>query len=339
MKKYEIDGQEYWLPSRLNDFQLQMYVHLINWKWKHITRERGLSGGLEYDAILPDRYADALKVVYPDIIPAVKAHQSKFLFRIHKFFNHMASSQAANINLFIPILTHRDANQVLNAINPQFDRLATDQLDKGWRIEYWDEPFGTLGDKTDISGTDSDIGIAYYNKAGELCLWLIEHKLTEAEFTTCGGYKSKGRKPRHDCSQCYADILAKKEICYYHDVKKFNYWNITGANSSFFVNHADYESCPFVAGENQLWRNQILALAIEQDDRQPYKHVHFSVVKHPRNTALDTTLASYSHLIGNNPKFNTFSSLDLVLAAEAVKDKGLENWITWYKDLYMLQEK
>ena len=336
MKIHTINGNEYRLPGGLNDYQLQMYVHLINWKWEHITEEAGYYRGEAYDAILPDRYADALKVVYPDIIPVIRVHQSKFPFRIHKFFNHMASSQAANINLFIPILTSESANEVLRQLNPQFDRLAIEYLDMGWRIEYWDEPYGTLGDKTEVSGTDSDTGIAYYNHIGELCLWLIEHKLTEAEFTTCGGYRSKGRKPKHDCSFCFAEILEKKETCYYHDVRKFNYWDITKANKAFFVNHKDYDSCPFVGGENQLWRNQLLAFAIEQDERQPYKHVHFSVVKHPRNTALDATIASYKNLIGDNPKFTTFSSDDMVDAALATGDSQMKHWINWYKDLYAL---
>ena len=39
MKIYEIDGKKYRLPNELTDFQLQMYIHLINWKWAHLTQE------------------------------------------------------------------------------------------------------------------------------------------------------------------------------------------------------------------------------------------------------------------------------------------------------------
>lgn len=336
MKIYKVDGKEYRLPSRLNDFQQEMYVHLINWKWKHITRERGVSGRYEYDAILPERFAGLFKVIYPAIIPRLQEHLANFPFRIHPHFNHMVSSQAANINLFIPILRANSANEILKQLNPQFDRLATRYLDQGWRIEFWDEPYGTLGDKTDVSGTDSDTGIAYYNHSGELCLWLIEHKLTEAEFTTCGGYRSKGRKANHDCSLCFDEIMEKKETCYYHDVRKFNYWDITQDNREFFMNHQNYQSCPFIGGENQLWRNQLLALAIEQDERQSYKHVHFSVVKHPRNTALDATIDAYSELIGWNSKFTTFTSTELVDLADGVSDHSLKAWIKWYRDLYAI---
>ena len=335
MKTYTVDGQDYRLPGELNDFQLKMYVHLINWKWANITKEPGMDRGYEYDAILPDIYADQFPMLYPEIVSAVKVHHAKFPFRIHKYFNHMASSQAANINLFLPVLLNPGAATILSAINPQFARLAIEQLDHGWRIEFWDEPFGALADKSAVAGTDADMAIAYYNHAGELCLWLIEHKLTEKEFTTCGGFKSKGRQERHDCTRSFAEILKSKSTLYYHDVRKFKYWDITEANRAFFKKPAEHGPCPFQGGMNQLWRNQLLALAVEQEG-SPFKHAHFSVVRHPENTALDATLTAYKALIAGNPKFTVFSSAEVVRAAEAQGDGKLREWANWFKELYML---
>lgn len=339
MRIYNIDGQEYWLPNQLNDFQFEMYVHLINWKWEHITRDRGRDRGFEYDAILPEPYAGELRVLYPGVVAATLDHHRRFPFRLHKYFNHMASSQAANINLFLPILTHAQADAILGELNPHFARLATEHLDHGWRIEFWDEPFGTLSDKSATSGTDADMAIAYYNHDGDLCLWLIEHKLTEAEFTTCGGFASKGRQERHDCTRSFSEILKAKNTCYYHDVRKFNYWNITEANCDFFVNHVKHAECPFQGGLNQLWRNQLLALAVEQDDRQPYKHAHFSVIKHPRNAHLDASLKSFKDLIGNNPRFSVLTSVDMLRAAQFHADTALDQWIQWYRELYDLERE
>jgi len=336
MRVFSINGKDYRLPNALNAFQQSMYVHLINWKWEHITTESGKARDNEYDAILPDRYADEFPMLYPQIVTAVKAHLQRFPFRIHEYFNHMASSQAANINLFLPILLHFDASAILRAINPQFARLATEYLDHGWRIEFWDEPFGALADKNAMTGTDVDMAIAYYNHAGELCLWLIEHKLTEAEFTTCGGFKSKGRKERHDCTRSFSEILTNKNTCYYHDVNKFNYWNITETNRDIFVNHAKHAQCPFQGGMNQLWRNQLLALAVEQDERQPYKHASFSVVKHPGNTHPDRSLDEYRDLVSNNPKFSVFTSADVLRTAERYGNAHLGHWSGWYKGLYNL---
>jgi hypothetical protein len=336
MKEFMINGQGYRLPDMLNPFQQEMYVHLINWKWEHITRQPGTDRGVIYDAVLPTEYVDQFPILYPGIVNAFKEHLQKYPFRIHKYFNHMASSQAANLNLFLPILLHPNANAVFAKLKPDFARLAVSQLDKGYRIEFWDEPFGNLNDKSKAAGTDSDIAIAYYNDQNELCLWLIEHKLTEKEFTTCGGARSPRKRSSHDCNKSFTEILANKNLCFYHHMNKYNYWKITETNQAFFANHAHYKHCPFKEGMNQLWRNQLLALSIEQDDRQPFKHVTFSVVKHPRNTSLDATLDAYQELTGNNPKFLVFTSADVIAAASTANDPQLDLWITWYKALYDL---
>jgi hypothetical protein len=343
MKIVTVNGQNYKLPNKMNTFQKGMYIHLINWKWRYVTTTPGYDSGIEYDAILPDDLiiGDGNSPhIYPDAMPALLAHIKKNPFSIHKHYYHMASSQAANINLFLPVLHSTDANAVLSKLKPDFASLATDYLDNGYCIEYWGGNFdngsstGLLGDKSATVGTDSDIAIAYYNHQGELCLWLIEHKLTEVEFTECRGYKSKGRKAKHDCGKSFSEILKDKNCCYYHDVRKFNYWNITDASQAFFANHTDHPSCPFRGGMNQLWRNQLLALATEQCENAPYKQVYFSVVKHPGNTSLDTTINTYKKLIDNNPKFSTFTSADVISAAEQTNTPQLNDWAKWYRELY-----
>jgi hypothetical protein len=336
MKTYTVEGQEYRLSNKLNPFQLEMQVHLVNWKRENITREPGLHHGLPNDAILPERLVGQYPMLYPFILPTFKHHKEDFHFRLHQYFNHVASSQAANVNLFLPVLLHSNVNVILRDLNPDFARLAPSELDHGYRLEYWDEPYGTLGDRTPISGTDADIAIAYYNHENELCLWLIEHKLTESEFTTCGGSKSQGRKAIHTCSKPFSEILEDKQVCYYHSANHYNFWDITDANRTFFVNHAQHPNCPFMGGLNQLWRNQLLGLSIEQDERQPYKHVTFSVVKHPRNTYLDQSLADYKDLIANNPKFSVFTSKEILNAAAGLQDPDLDQWIVWYRDLYAI---
>lgn len=336
MKTYKIEGQEYRLSNTLNHFQLEMQVHLVNWKWDHVTRDPGLHRGHPNDAILPELFVSRYPMLYPAILPTFTRHKQDFHFRLHQYFNHVASSQMAQVNLFLPVLLHPNANVILRELHTDFARLAPAELDHGYRLEYWDEPYGTLGDRTPISGTDADIAVAYYNHENELCLWLIEHKLTESEFTTCGGSRSKGRTAIHTCSKPFSEILGDKAVCYHHSANHYNFWNITDANRALFVNHAKHPTCPFIGGMNQLWRNQLLGLSIEQDERQPYKHVTFSVVKHPRNTYLDRSLAEYMDLIANNPKFSVFTSKDVLDAGAGLQDPELDQWIAWYRDLYAI---
>jgi len=338
----------YKLPSGLNDFQRELYIHLIEWKWKYISRETGIyrkkdKNGIvkeyEKDAILPEAVRDSYPLIFPAVLDDLKAHKVLFDFKLHDHFHHMASSQAANINLFLPILLHSNVNSILRKLKPDFKRLATEMLYKGFRIEYWDGNSimerGLLGDHSKDAGTDSDIAIAYYNNHNELCLWLIEHKLTEKEFTTCGGYRTRFNNHKESCNNSFTTILAKKELCHYHRVNKYQYWNLTDANKDLFI-HAEAEThCPFRDGMNQLWRNQLLGLGLMQQGK--YKHVVFSVVKHPDNHALDTVLNDYQKLTNKDPRFSWFSSSKIIQAAENVNNKTLEGWAGWYRKLYMIK--
>ena len=167
----KIKNEIYNLPGSLNDFQESMYVHLINWKWKNITKEKGIynskGSALEYDAILPKSVHKNFPLVYPTILQDLKDHRKKYYFKFHQHFNHMASSQAANVNLFLPLLLSPHANEILRQLKPDFKELAINELYKGFRIEYWDgnsnDERGLLKDHSSLSGTDSDIAIAYYN--------------------------------------------------------------------------------------------------------------------------------------------------------------------------------
>jgi hypothetical protein len=338
MKIYEIDGNKYRLPNELTDFQIQMYVHLINWKWTHLTQEPGFYNHAPYDALLPDELRKQYFPLYRPIKDQFLDHQQKFPFKSHKFLGHMASSQAACANLFLPLLRAPFiAARVLGAVKTDIKEIATNCLDNGFRIEFWDEPDNVLNDHTNVSGTDADIAIAYYDYQGDLNLWLIEHKLTEAEFTTCGGFKSPGRTPSHACAPASA-ILDNNDLCYYHSRCNFHYWDITLEDASPFNANLirEYSECPFMGGMNQLWRNQLLARSIEKSTspKWPYKKVYFSVVYHPGNHSLLPSITAYHKLIGFNDRFFTFSSDRLINRAKEIDDTELVDWVRWYQELY-----
>ena len=62
----------------------------------------------------------------------------------------------------------------------------------------------------------------------------------------------------------------------------------------------------------------------------------FSVVRHPRNTYLEQSLAEYKDLIANSPKFSVFTSKEVLDAAAGLQDPDLDQWIAWYRDLYAI---
>lgn len=318
----------------LNEFQSKMYKHLIEWKRQHITLEKDEKGR---ETFLPKHLHDKFPLIYPPIVPYLKEHLKMHPFKLHQFFHHVASSQAAAINLFMPLLLNPKANEVLRNLKKDFSLLNTNDLFHGFRFEYWDgkgDEKGLLGDHTPIAGTDADVAISYFNKNNEPCLWLIEHKLTEREFTECGAYKSRGRdRAKHLCSSSPSEILSNKSLCYYHDIKKYNYWDLTKKHQTFFANLAHEHSCPFRSGLNQLWRNQLLSLALE--DTGIYRYVYFSIIHHVGNGKLDPTICKYRELINNNPKFSILTSTIIIQESKNIESEELRQWINWYFDLYL----
>ena len=323
------------------DFQQKVYSYLIKYKKESLKIDgKGISDhGVEHDCLFPKPYCDEKipAMLYEGIKDTVKDIQkSKFAYKPHHAASvHVARSQTACINLFVPILESKYADKILkeSGVAPKgFDHIDRDQLRKGYCFEYWESslegPKGLLGDHSPHAGTDSDVAIAYRNKDNELCLWLIEHKLTEREFTTCGGYRSSLEKG--NCiSFGIKELMENHDKCYYHKHCRYYYWKIMDAHSSFFCGKYEGKGCPFRSGINQLWRNQLLALELEF--RGVFVEVYFSVVSHPENSFLDQTMSEYRKLIKNSPKFNDFKSNVLVDKAVAY----LPDWSNWYKKVYL----
>ena len=310
----------------------------------------GVFRGKDNEMVLPDKYSkehcETPAMLYSGIVNEwKKIQESECKYKPHIYsFMHIASSQTACVNLFIPILTNANADEILrkSGIAPKdFGHIDRDSLYKGFQFEFG---VGDLLEKNSGIITDADVAIAYINKNKERCLWLVEHKLTEKDFTHCGGYKSDSKvmidnpKYKKKCTECSMDkILDDPSLCYYHAVSKYKYWNIMKdcGGKEFFRGEYKGDGCPFRLGMNQLWRNQLLAMALEKNsEKYGYKHVCFSVVKHPDNPSLDKSIEKYKELTNNSSKFSVFTSLDLIRAAQDVAD--LKDWINWYKGVYCI---
>lgn len=331
---------EYRLPEYLSDFQREMYEHLCRWKDRQGIVGSGFHAGRSYDVLLPEHLAWEFPHLYPTIRDRFRGHQRKFRFKLHRFANHLASSQIACANLFLPLLEHPDVGaDVLRTVKPDLGRIATEFLDKGFRIEFWDETTagstGLLGDHSARSGTDSDIAIAYYDTGGALCLWLVEHKLTEAEFTTCGAYRSKANATKPQCDRP-ASVYDRGRNCYYTGTRKFAYWPLTAKHDGLFSHAAiaTHKTCPFKGGMNQLWRNLLLAAAIETTAEWPYERVYFSVVHHPGNEELEASIAAFNAMLVRRDRFSWFTSDRLVRAASILANAATRDWAEWITSLY-----
>jgi hypothetical protein len=337
--KYVIDGESYHLPSVMNDFQRELYIHLADWKRIRGADMPGYFKEQPYDLVFPDTLQDDFH-----IFPAVREKVKNLEFKRHKFFRHMASSQAACINLFVPLLQYPElAANILRTIKPDLAAIATEELDNGYQLEFWGENYssdsrGFLNDHNAASGTDADIAIVYRDQENQLNLWLIEHKLSETEFTICAAASSKGRTTEHRCTYA-ADIYRTPSLCYYHSGKSYRYWEITQEANDLFPRFrflAD-QGCPFREGLNQLWRNQLLAYAIEKC-RRPFKRVYFSVIHHPGNKSLNTSIHQFKQFLKNTDRFFTFKSSEMIAIVRNFNYPELIEWSNWYQELYLWKE-
>lgn len=332
------------LPSSLNDFQKKMYEHLIEKKWERYPQTKGKPGKYKdhfYDAIFPEDF----KCDYPPMLHKKSESSYKKLdYKLHKFSSHAVSSQTACVNLFLPLLESKYANDILRDLCAakqllidfkEINRKA-DGFYKGFRFEFWDKGKsgvkGYLNDHTSAAGTDADIAIAYKNSKDENCIWLIEHKLTEAEFTTCGGYRSKHNAHKDVCTKCnpFCNEETQKKCRY--SIIGYNYWETTNDHKAQFSEKVPKMSqCPFKSGMNQLWRNQLLALKLKENR---FDNAFFSVVYHSENESLEKKLNAYAQLFSEEAAFSAFTSKDIFECAQKY-GKDLSDWLKWYDEMYL----
>lgn len=335
------------LPSKLNNFQKKIYEHLIEKKWKYYPETKGTPGkykGHEYDAIFPEEFkSDFPPMLYEASKKQYMEMMGKLDYKLHEFSFHAVSSQTACVNLFLPLLESQYTNDILRALCDakqlpidfnEINRKA-EGFYKGFRFEFWDEgksgETGYLNDHTPAAGTDADIAIAYRNSKDENCIWLIEHKLTEAEFTTCGGYRSEHNEHKDVCTGCNPFRNEKVQDKCRYSVIGYNYWEITNNHKTYFSENMATKPCPFKSGMNQLWRNQLLALKLKENR---FDKAFFSVVYHSENESLEKKLNAYAQLFSEEAAFTAFTSKDIFECAQK-HGKDLSDWLKWYEEMYI----
>ncbi len=137
---------------------------------------------------------------------------------------------------------------------------------------------------------------------------------------------------KDNCTKCnLMDITKEPQKCHYHTIG-YKYWDTLKKNLDRFQGAIEIKGCPFRYGLNQLWRNQMLAFALQETGI--YNKVTFSVCHHAKNTMLDKSINQYRALTNEDAMFNSFTNYD-VLNAVNTHDSELQKWLQWYKELYL----
>ncbi len=328
------------LPETLNLFQSVIYNTLVHYKHEKLKIfESGKVGDHEYDVVLPEEHR--LLNIFLDIREDVTKYLIDNGIRMHRFFNHLASSQAACFNLFMSLTKDINlANDVLRTILPNFDKLERVEY------EYYDKTVDHLGEnrnqanKTNV-GTDVDVAIFYLTKNGKHNVCLIEHKLSEKEFSFCNAIKNKNQNKNH-CGQ-FSNVWNNSDNCYYQKGKDYMYWKLTKEKESFFDESALASltiECPFRYSLQQLWRNMLLAQELER--KRIVDKAYFAVIYHLHNKALWNystphgkveAFEYFSSLLKDKDRFFRFTLQDVVLRAKQFQPNA--EWIDEYESKYL----
>ena len=312
----------------MNAFQEKMY--------KHLQKQFGTGESVFL--------SDSKNLFYSGIRGKIFELQEKHGFDFHRFVTqpHVASSQAACINLFLPIMESECAVDVLKTVKTDIASIDKSHISDGFTFEYWrdnprpnDGSKGLLNDHSKTAGTDSDFALSYIDNENRHCLWLVEHKLTETEFTQCNAvHNGKHKELLAKCSNYTAQhLMNNDEDCYYCHARHFNYWQLTKKHIEAFPNLDIFENgCPFMDGMCQLWRNTLLVKAAQEEYQ--YDKVFFSVVKPHDNIALNNSLKQFKAIV-DPVLFSVFHPTTIVDAAISCSDSALRDWGKWYTDTYL----
>lgn len=218
---------------------------------------------------------------------------------LHRALTNTVASQPCCFNLFAPLARHP---QLADALFSQLLGEAVEVVHT--EIEFTPNKWAgvpgfectedeSIGDQSERGGTDADVAVFYRAADGKRGVVLIEFKYIEAEFSTCGSYKSKTKGPRirPGCNSAgwFAQRVApfrenppRQPDCGY---LKYQNWRLLEKSRALNADAVKQQpGCPFKGSLNQLWRNLLLAERVA--GARQLDAFHFWVLSPAQNTFL-----------------------------------------------------
>jgi hypothetical protein len=212
------------------------------------------------------RWQDGL---HPQVIAEAERLVEEGTLPLHDYARALNSSQAFALNLFLPFRVGRTDG--LTAFLSE--RLGRQVTVTGVEFEY----FGSGDLLAEIGGarpgpedrlTQADVAVHLRDADGCPGLLLVEVKLTEGGFTTCGGARSRGNRDPGPCNDA-ATFFEAPSRCYlrrpYRASRDRRYWEIFarshGSLRGAFPGADASGPCPFRGDWQQPMRNHALAVA------------------------------------------------------------------------------
>ena len=287
-------------------------------------------------SIMWRRWTDGIYLPYRGLAETSRrAHEVK----LHKYAAHLLSSQAFAFNLFLPFRDGRRARlseYVSQLIGAQ---LTIEQV----RFE-WTPPGGLLGEIAgdrpvgDEPATAADIVLWGRLRSRRRAAVLLEVKLSEGDFTHCGGRYSRGNR-RQDVCQSARLFMHDPHACYLRrpvrQRRDRRYWEIFtqsyGSVRAAFP-HTNLDGpCPFARSQQQPMRNLAIARGMEQDGM--VQQAWFALCVHDANPDIAAHWTDWSRLLPKPSMAPVLPASEVINIGEA---EGLIDWAAYMRERYQL---
>ena len=261
--------------------------------------------------------------------------------KLHDYAAHLLSSQAFAFNLFLPFRDGKRERLSECVSDLVGTRLLVDEL----RFE-WVPPGALLGELDgerpvgDEPATAVDVVLWSQLADGRRAAVLIEVKLTEGGFTTCGGRTSPANRRTDVCDSARL-FFEDPDTCYLRRPKRKRrdrrYWEIFTASHGSVGNAfpgADLDGgCPFAGNAQQPMRNLAIARALEQDGT--VAQAWFALCAHDQNPDVADHWEAWRGLLPDPGMAPSLPASAVIRAGEA---EGHGAWAQWIRQRYRLED-
>ena len=307
-------------------FARSLTAHMRDWRSRQDGSREALFADWS-DGIYADFRDEAVKAVAEDEV------------RLHDYAPAITSSQMFALNLFMP--WRHGARRGLEA------RLAG-VLGESITVERvafeWVPPGALLGEidgdrpGPDEKATGVDVVLWGHDDAGARSAVLLEVKLGEGGFTTCGGRDSVANRRTDVCASA-TTFFSDPTACYLQrparKTRDRRYWEIFarshGTVRDSFPGAADTGPCPFAGHQQQPMRNRALAFALVQEN--VVERVWFGLCSHDDNPDVAREWTSWRALLPSTEVAPLLPASEILAAG---RDEGHAEWARWMAERYLL---
>mgnify|MGYP007067737751 CR=1 FL=1 len=307
---------------------------------RHAMRDRARRETGSPDPPAPPWFDDWRDGIHPWVRQSTSELVVRSGLRVHGHAAAVNSSMGFAFNLFMPLREY--GREVLASLLGAELGTPVSVLDVAFEFHGPTDVLAECAGPSPVGDekfTASDVAIRVTDGAGRRGIVLVEVKLSEGGFTTCGGATSSAN-PRTDLCASAAAFFREPGSCYLrrtrHARRDRRYWDILeaafGSVREAVPGYAG-DRCPFEGHEQQIMRNHALALGLVQAGEADFSA--FGLAHHPDNHHVAEPWERYRAMVAPGASLFRLPADAIVDAAAALGGEWAD-WADYMRGRYML---